>query len=74
MPGRWSKIPTKPNTQTYEFDPCTTSVVGHDPADEEAARQLQHANQQLELTRQYPGRQPEALPDNVISLQRREPS
>jgi hypothetical protein len=50
MVGHWNKISTKPNTQTFEFDPCTTSVVGHETADQEAA-QLQHANEQLAFAR-----------------------
>jgi hypothetical protein len=33
----------------------------------EANRQLQHANEQIALTRQYPGHPPR-VPDNVIDL------
>ena len=67
MTGRWNKVPTTPDTQTYEFDPCTAEVVGPETDVREAVRQLDHARQQLDLTRQYPGR----LPANVILMARR---
>jgi hypothetical protein len=44
------------NTQTFETEPNRTSVIGPAPIAEEVREQLKHAQEQLALTRQYPGR------------------
>ena len=65
--NRWYRRRTKPNVQMYETAPYTTEVIGVDfDKDAVAAikRELADANQQLELTRQYPGRQ--STFDNVV--------
>jgi hypothetical protein len=56
--GRWNKRPTRRNTQTFECDPCKTSVVGPAVDEQEAEKHLRHAKEQLELERHYPGRKP----------------
>ena len=69
MPGHWHKQkpgPLHPTRQTWETDPCTTSVMGGPVETAEAREQLRHANQQLELQSQYPGRDRDDEPTNVI--------
>ena len=74
MPGHWTKQkpdPLHPNWQTWETDPCTASVtMGTSITPAEITAQLQHANQQLELQSQYPGRRPHRERTNVISFER----
>jgi hypothetical protein len=71
MTGRRHKQkpdPLHPNEQTYELDCCAACVAMGtiiNPAD--VAGQLRHANEH-EFTRQYPGRDREPGPTNVISL------
>jgi hypothetical protein len=66
----WSIQPVAPDGQTYEFDPRTASVIGPTSDASETATQLQHVDEQLHLSRQYPGRQPPPDPTNVIPFGR----
>jgi hypothetical protein len=54
--SHWRHRPSKPNEQVYETPPYTTEIIEVEFDTTEAKRQLAHANQQLALTRQYPGR------------------
>ena len=51
---RWRRRRTKPSVQIYDAAPYETQVIEVNFDTVEAERQLQHANQQLELTRYYP--------------------
>jgi hypothetical protein len=54
----WHRVRgTAPNEQTYESEPYRTEIVQPD-ADVAADRQLKHAQEQLALSKQYPGRTP----------------
>ena len=65
--GRWTKTPGKPSEETYECTLYRTEVVQTTPDMTEAEKQLRHANEQLELTRQrYPGRE-RAQPRGKVS-------
>jgi hypothetical protein len=55
---RWLKTRNTPTVTTFECRPYDAEVVHPDPDMSEAAAQLQHAQQQLELSKQYPGRTP----------------
>jgi hypothetical protein len=66
--NRWTRRRPKPNVQMYETAPYETQVIDVQFDTAEAERQLQHANQQLELQSQYPGRQRQRKRANVITL------
>jgi hypothetical protein len=55
-PTRWSQRRASFNVQTFDCAPYETEVIGHPYDTTEAERQLAHANQQLALQSQYPGR------------------
>jgi hypothetical protein len=55
---RWIQTSDQPSEHTHEFDPCKTSLIGTTINSEHAEQQLRHADQQLELQKQYPGRHP----------------
>jgi hypothetical protein len=46
----------KPSEQTFECEMCSATVVAADIDFAQAGRELAHANEQLALTRAYPGR------------------
>jgi hypothetical protein len=75
MPGRWTKQdrdPLCPTAQTWENDSCTASVICiTDPPTDAVQEQLRHANQQLALQSEYPGRNPNRLQSNVITFETR---
>jgi hypothetical protein len=55
--GRWHRARRQyENAQTFENEPTRAQVIGPAPIDPDVKKQLEHANQQIELTRQYPGR------------------
>jgi hypothetical protein len=54
--GRWTKTTEKPREQTSELPAYPMAVVQNEPDMNGAQRQLQHAKEQLDLTKQYPGR------------------
>ena len=61
MPARtrgWTKTADKPNEQTFESRPYRIEVLpAVDPVDmAEAEKRLDHARQQIDLTKRYPGR------------------
>jgi hypothetical protein len=73
MKGRLRKIdgadvtpslptPGNPGEQTYECPPYRTEVIGPDVDMSKVRDQLRHANEQLQLTRHYPGRDPPSAP------------
>jgi hypothetical protein len=61
MAREWTRTPAKhPMTETWETELCTTDVVPAFDGDPEqlVADQLAHANEQLAIQSQYPGRNP----------------
>jgi hypothetical protein len=71
MPGHWHKQkPENPSEQTYEFDRYQTEVAAVILDAAEIEQQLAHAKEQLALTRQYPGRDPERPRAKVITFKR----
>jgi hypothetical protein len=57
--GRWTRTPGPPNTQTWECSPVDVPPeVDKKVGRPTLANELLHANQQLTLQRQYPGRAP----------------
>ena len=48
---------TKPNEETFELPPYGVEVRQTLPDQVEAEKQLKHANEQLALSRVYPGRE-----------------
>jgi hypothetical protein len=71
MAGRWTKRRTHPSVQTFDCAPCEAEVIGAPIDAAQAEEQLRHANQQLELQSQYPGRNRERGPNKVFALQTR---
>jgi hypothetical protein len=55
---RWTKTPGKPSEQSFECRAYDAEIVSPALDTSEAQAQLQHAQQQLELSEQYPGRTP----------------
>jgi hypothetical protein len=55
---RWTKTSDKPSEQSFECKAYDTEVVSPAPDASEAQAQLRHANQQLAIVSQYPGRGP----------------
>ena len=55
---RGSKVRDTPTVTTFECKAYDAEVVSPAPDMSEAADQLRHANEQLALSRQYPGRTP----------------
>jgi hypothetical protein len=54
----WIKLQDcKPNEQTWEVPPYGVEVRQTLPDQVEAEKQLKHANEQLALSRAYPGRE-----------------
>ena len=54
----WIKAPdNKPNEETFELPPYGVEVRQTLPDQVEAEKQLKHANEQLALSRAYPGRE-----------------
>ena len=53
----WIKARDKPNEETFELPPYGVEVRQTLPDQAEAEKQLKHANEQLALTRVYPGRE-----------------
>jgi hypothetical protein len=51
--------PAQPSEQTFERELCSATVVVTDVDMTQAARELAHANEQLAIQRQYPGRERE---------------
>ena len=51
----WTRVHTEPGVQTQETVPLHPDSVEQIKSDD-ARQMLRHANEQLELTRQYPGR------------------
>jgi hypothetical protein len=59
MPARtrgWLKTSDKPSEQTFEAAPYDIEVVQNTLDMAEAEKQLDHARQQIELAKKYPGR------------------
>jgi hypothetical protein len=54
----WIKARDKPNEETFELPPYGVEVRQTLPDQVEAEKQLKHANEQLALSRAYPGRTP----------------
>jgi hypothetical protein len=54
--GRWTKRQTPPSKQTFEFKSGETAIIDTNIDTTGIKQQLEHANQQLELQSQYPGR------------------
>jgi hypothetical protein len=52
----WAKTTDKPSEQTFELPAYRTEVVQNTVDMAEAERQLDHARQQIALTKSYPGR------------------
>ena len=53
---RWTKTRDTPAEQTYEAKPYHSEIMSDTPDMTPAADQFRHAQQQLQLQRQYPGR------------------
>jgi hypothetical protein len=55
----WIKVRDKPNEETFELPPYGVEVrqTLPDQVEVEAEKQLRHANEQLALSRAYPGRE-----------------
>jgi hypothetical protein len=59
---RWTKTRDKSGEQSYECRAYDVEIVAPEPDMSEAANQLRHANEQLAISRQYPGRDQPTLP------------
>jgi hypothetical protein len=58
MNPRWHQVRgTEPNVQTFEHTACKVEVIDPAPDLADAAQQLRHAQEQIALAGQYPGRQ-----------------
>jgi hypothetical protein len=69
--AHWTKRRSPLNEQSFDFDPYRTSIMGNlvTPADtEDPAQQLRPGQEQIALTRQYAGRDPNRQRSNVISF------
>ena len=54
--GRWTTTAEAPSEQTFELPAYSTAEVQNEPDVIEARRQVQHANEQLDLAGRYPSR------------------
>ena len=59
---RWLKTRNTPTVTTFECRAYPVEVVSPDPDMFEAADQLRHAQDQLAISRAYPGREEPAKP------------
>jgi hypothetical protein len=55
---RWNKTRDTPTVTTVECRPYDTEVVSPELDTSEVQQQMRHAEQQLAISRQYPGRTP----------------
>jgi hypothetical protein len=55
---RWTRSSNAPNETTFECRAYDAEVIAPDPDTSEVQQQMEHAQQQLALSRQYPGRTP----------------
>jgi hypothetical protein len=53
----WHKVAAPPAEQTFERELCSATVVVTEIDFAQAGRELAHANEQIAIQRQYPGRE-----------------
>jgi hypothetical protein len=59
---RWTRSSDKPNETTFECRAYDAEIIQSAADMTEAANQLRHAQQQLAISRTYPGRDTPTLP------------
>jgi hypothetical protein len=59
---RWTKSSNAPNETTFECKAYDAEVIAPELDTSEVQQQMKHAQEQLALSRQYPGRDHPTLP------------